>query len=454
MAQDAPVKLALVIANSAYEDSNWPTLKNPVNDARLLNGALTKAGFRVMTPAVNLRREQLLLAVEAFRSEVAKLPDNSIALVYYSGHGLQIDGTNYLVPVGAPSPLAFESLSGTARETALSRDYVSLNTLLNLFGAARRTQKNVANLLILDACRVNPLDGRTRSAGKSKGLADIPNVANNLIAFAAAPGTVAYDGDSANSPYATALAAELGQKALPLELLFNRVTTRTLELTDGLQRPDYRVGLSGFFCLERCTDGASLALAPPRATAPAGRPSAPKANACPFCPDVLPVQVGNTTLAFAKAPVTLAQWRACVEELGCPELGKTDDSGNLPVTQVSWAAANQYIEWLSRRTGQSWRLPTSDEWAAAFEPVRDTTRTSGRRLMPVPAGQAGASGIGYFGQVLEWTASCGDASEPCAVRVARGATFDDDFSDLLSRQVFPADGVGKALGFRIVHDEQ
>lgn len=443
-----PKKIALIIANSTYQSAEWPALKNPVNDARLLRETLAGVGFEVQVPAINLSREALQKRLADFAALSSALPENSIALIYYSGHGIQVDGVNYVVPVNGASFLEVENAAGPGREKILSQKYVSLNHLLDSFGLARRSLGGTANILILDACRLNPLDGRTRSGSRPKGLADVPNTANSLIAFAASPGTAALDGDGGNSPYAIALSRELKQPKVPVELLFNRVTSSTLALTDGLQRPDYRVGLSGFFCFDGCDATAATAPLPQLAAAALpGREKGPAATATAFAP---PQTVRVSGLTVGRYPVTQAQYRLCVEEAGCSAPEEALAEPNQPMVGVSWAGAADYAAWLSQRTGETWELPTADEWQAVFAPLAKGPRTANRRLPRIDAAAEPADQPAYVGKILEWTASCAGASAVCGVRTAMGAAYDGVGEDLMTRHEFPAEGTGKKLGFRLL----
>ena len=457
LAQGVPVKIAFVIANSAYLGDDWPPLKNPAADARLLKASLEQAGFRVMRPAVNLQKTQLLQRIEEFRAEVAAVPENSIALIYFSGHGLQVEGQNYLVPVGARSPMMVDQAQGAAREKILTGEFVSLNFLLGVFGQLRRELPSMANILILDACRVNPLDGKTRSAGRAKGLADVSPVSNSLIAFAAEPGNVAYDGDGENSPFALSLAAEFKEKSLPLNLLFARARVRTMELTGNDQRPIYQDALSGMFCLETCDiQRASAIPRPPERAVGIARSAGASTSAgmpCAICPQLVAVKGAKAKLEISRLPVSNRQWRQCVEESSCAPIGDKDVADDLPVTGVSWVAARDFAAWLADRTGQRWRLPMADEWRAALAPVRQAPRRALRRLPAMTQAAPPADGPGYVGQVLEWTGSCPKGNEPCGDRVAMGATFDDDYSDLFEEHALPATGTGQALGFRVVREQ-
>jgi hypothetical protein len=452
-AQSPPAKLALIIAVGDYEGEDWPKLKNPTADARLLRDTLEAAGFRLSRPAVNLRREQLIERLDEFQREAAKLPPNSIALIYFSGHGIQIDGMNYVVPLGTRALDRVYRLQGEERERVLASEFLSLNALLDSFGRNRRLDKSMANVLILDACRVNPLEGRTRSAGLPKGLADVSRVSNTLIAMAAAPGTYAYDGSGANSPYAQALAAELKQVSLPLELLFTRVRARTMALTNDRQEPEYRASLSNFFCLNGCNaDGlASLPALPSPVSSSSGpimlERSARRPSDCDFCPALTELALGGKKVSLSRFPVSVGQWRKCVDEAGCPPL-TFQAADDMPATKVSWAAALGYVQWLSGRTGKRWRLVSEEEWRLAFAPFASQTRRKVRRL-PSLVAASGESGLGYVGRILEWTDGC---RKDCQERVAMGATFDDDFSGLISSYGFAPENSGEALGFRVVRE--
>ena len=242
-AASAAGRVALVVGNSAYEYIG--VLPNPGNDAADVGVALRRLGFEV-TVARDADRAALNDALRAFTRRSAGA---DVALVFYAGHGMEMDGVNYLLPVDAQ----------LERDTDVRFETVSLDDVLAVTeGAALR-------LVILDACRNNPLARsmqRTRASRRvSRGsFGDLNEDLlgdEMLVAYAAAAGTTAADGDGRNSPYTAALLAHLEQ---PLELsaLFRRVRARVLETTEGAQRPHEYGSLLGDHYLGGAADTASV----------------------------------------------------------------------------------------------------------------------------------------------------------------------------------------------------
>jgi uncharacterized caspase-like protein len=217
----ASTRIAAVIGNGAYRNAN--ALPNPVSDARAVAGRLREIGFSVIE-GYDLDRNGLERVVRDFLRQAASA---RIALLYYAGHGLQVDGRNYLVPVdaklAAPSDLAFETLE--------------LDKILSSLDDETR-----ANILILDACRDNPLSrsfaGKARSGSVGGGLAAYSTVGSGtLIAYATAPGRVALDGSGANSPFTTALIKHIGTPGLEIRQMLTRVRAEVASATRNQQIP-------------------------------------------------------------------------------------------------------------------------------------------------------------------------------------------------------------------------
>jgi TPR repeat protein len=217
-------RVALVVGNSAYVA--LPQLKNPANDSALLAETLTGIGFEVVR-VNDVDQQGLLAAVERF-GEIARGAE--VAVFYFAGHGVQFGGTNYLLPINATL--------GT--EADLRGQGVDVDLVIEKFKAAGPR----SGVLILDACRDNPLPvsvaGQTRGlkvAALTSGLARVEGVSGILIAYATAPGQVAYDGVGANSPFVAALSHYLGEPGLGVSDLFIRVRQRVMESTAGAQIP-------------------------------------------------------------------------------------------------------------------------------------------------------------------------------------------------------------------------
>ena len=215
-------RVALVIGNSTYTQIG--RLSNPENDAVDMAGALRRLGFEVITE-LDAGRVELTEALRAFTRRSAAA---DVSLVFYAGHGIEIDGVNYLVPVDAR----------LERDVDVRYETVTLEDLLtSTLGASLR-------VVILDACRNNPLARSMQRTGASRSLS-VGSFGNldesllgdeTLVAYAAAAGTMAADGRGRNSPYTSALLSYLEE---PLEILtlFRRVRARVLTSTNGQQRP-------------------------------------------------------------------------------------------------------------------------------------------------------------------------------------------------------------------------
>ena len=174
----AEQRFALIIGNAVYETS---PLKNPVNDARAMAQTLTALGFQVILKE-NVNQVEMKRAVREFGE---KIKNGGIGLFYFAGHGVQVKGQNYLVPIGAT----------ITKEEEVEYEGVDVGFVMAQMDAA----KNSMNIVILDACRNNPFARSYRS--ESNGLASISAPSGTLIAYATAPGSVASDGDGANGLY-------------------------------------------------------------------------------------------------------------------------------------------------------------------------------------------------------------------------------------------------------------
>lgn len=225
---------ALLIGNAGY--SALPPLDNPTYDARLLGETLERRGFNVRI-VLDADYDGMRSAIDGFRRDAR---DAEVALVYYAGHGVQVDGTNYLLPVDAEV---------YGRED-LRREGLVLALLLHDLEAASPN----FGILILDACRNNPLaelevalaEETGRSLAPREGLAPASPATGLLIAYATAPGQVALDGPSgSNSPYAEALAYYLDEPGLEIGLLFRKVSARVRQATAGAQVPWTEASLTG-----------------------------------------------------------------------------------------------------------------------------------------------------------------------------------------------------------------
>ena len=216
----AEARLALVIGQSAYR--TVPELPNAANDAKGMTELLGNAGFTVTT-AANLGQNEMRTAISDFAGKVSASGADTVALVFYAGHGLQIDGENYLVPVDLDPK----------READIPLQGVRLNDLLNTLGAL----PTKARIFMLDACRNNPFPALS---GAGHGLAIVDTKAGapgSFISYSTSPGAEAEDGSGIDSPYTTAALTVAKQPNLPIEEVFKRIRVAVAQSTDGRQIP-------------------------------------------------------------------------------------------------------------------------------------------------------------------------------------------------------------------------
>lgn len=541
----AEPRIALVIGNGNYGTS-FSKLPNPPNDARLISKSLTDAGFKVIT-VIDADQKKMKRAFTDFGKLLSDAGSDAVGLFYYAGHGVQVNGANYLIPTGAK----IDSEADVDME-AVNADWV----LQQMEFAGNRM-----NIIVLDACRNNPLPAGKRSA--EKGLARMDAPRGSFLAYSTAPGATAVDGKGSNSPYSQALANAIENTHVPLEQLFRQVRVDVMSATSEEQVPWDASSLTGEFYFKRpngsepAAQTAALAPAPAPATQ-GGASRAPQPEVapgktfrdCPNCPELVSIPTGAFTMgspegddaerpdekpqvnvaigkpfALMTTEVTRDQFAAFVKETGrevepgcyTPDGGdgKWDDNadfmhpgidqkGNHPAVCVSWSAAQDYAQWLSDKTGKSYRLPTEAEfdyaeragkrstWAWGESPsdpngckLANIFDKSGKAKYPtnedqlacsdsfaatgpVDALAANAFGLkGMLGNVWEWTQDCyhetykgaptdGSAWEDggCKERVVRGSSYIDNVWDarLASRYKIEPGGQESNVGFRLARD--
>ena len=237
-------RLALVIGQSAYR--SVPALPNPANDARAVTQMLTDSGFEVST-ASDLSQGHMREAVSDFAGKVAAKGADTVALVFYAGHGLQVDGENFLVPVDIDPK----------READIPIQAVRLNDILNTLTSVPSKMR----ILMLDACRNNPFP-ELKTAGSGLAIVDAKvGAPGTFMSFSTSPGAVAEDGSGNNSPYTTALLTA-GKENIPIEETFKRVRLAVNKVTDGRQTPWDSSSLTEDFRFS----GTSIAAPKPAAT--------------------------------------------------------------------------------------------------------------------------------------------------------------------------------------------
>ncbi|MDO8400850.1 MAG: caspase family protein [Bradyrhizobium sp.] len=215
----AEKRIALVVGNSAYQ--NITRLDNPKNDATLMADTLSGLGFALIggRAQLDLDKPSLDTAVQNFGRQIQGA---DVALFYYAGHGVQVSGSNFLVPVGA----------NPTREADVDFQMVDVNLVLRqMQGSGTRL-----NMVILDACRNNPFGARGLRASDG-GLAQMRAPEGTLISYATQPGSVAQDGSDGHSPYTKALAATIRLAGLDIFQTFNQVGLAVKRATGGSQQP-------------------------------------------------------------------------------------------------------------------------------------------------------------------------------------------------------------------------
>lgn len=220
-------RIALVIGIGQY-GTKIGNLTNPPNDARLMTKTLRKVGFEVIE-RINVNQKKFKKAIKKFGNRLNAAGDNAVGLYYFAGHGVQVDGINYMIPSNADiedeADVDIESVSADAIQK-------------NMAYAGNRL-----NIIIMDACRNNPFKRGFRSV--TRGLARMNATKGTLIAYATSPGDVAADGTGRNSPYTTALSKALVTPGLTVERMFKEVRNHVISATGSKQVPWESSSLTG-----------------------------------------------------------------------------------------------------------------------------------------------------------------------------------------------------------------
>lgn len=269
----AEKRIALVVGNAAYRHIS--SLDNATNDARLVAEALRSVGFTLVGngPQLDVGKAALDSAVQEFGRT---LQGADVGLFYYAGHGVQVRGANYLVPIEA----------NPVREADVEFQMLDTAAVLRQMEAAGTR----LNLVVLDACRNNPFGGRglRSTAG---GLAQMQAPEGTLISFATQPGNVAIDGSDGNSPYTKALARTIRRPGLGLFDVFNAVGLEVKRATGGSQQPWVSSSpIEGAFYFAApevpLTPAPSPAPSPVATSAVASAPSRPTTTTTPVAPEI------------------------------------------------------------------------------------------------------------------------------------------------------------------------
>ena len=417
---DAELRTALVIGNGHYADGR---LKNPVNDATDMATTLQRLGFAVILKKEARQKEM----EEAIRDFGNRLKRGGAGLFFYAGHGIQISGRNYLIPIGARI------------EREMDAKYKAINAEMILDEMANAG--NPLNIVILDACRDNPLGRSLRSAGR--GLAIISEAPQGtFITYSTSPGKTAADGTGRNSPYTAALLQAIAEPGLPIEQVFKKVRQRLSRETGNRQIPWEVSSLQGDFYFSPGRAG-EAPVARQREETPAQEPVPPaEREGYAMGPRPSPTQetltdpvtgmefvfvkggcfeMGDTfgdgevdekpvhsvcvsDFHMGKFEVTQAQW----EKVMGSNPSHFRKGGSYPVEEVSWNDAQEFIGKLNRMTGKSYRLPTEAEWEYA-------ARSGGKREK-----WAGTSSEADLADYVWYAKNAGDSTHPAGEKKPNG----------------------------------
>lgn len=357
-------KVALVIGNAAYQDS---PLRNPVNDATDIAQALRSVGFTV-TLKTNLDKMNMENAVRSFR---AGLKTGDVALFYYSGHGMQVNGINYLIPVG-------ESIYSEVEIPYKSMEAQFVIDYMQQAGTS-------VNIIILDACRDNPF-----KAFRSQGRGFVPAIApqGTFIAYSTAPGTVAFDGDGRNSPYTKYLISSMKEPGVQIEDMFKEVRNKVMSETGKQQVPWESSSLVEDFTF--CPGTATPSNLNPTETLEMSFQCGDNYTVNHVAGNVAPV---NKTVTYRTVKTDLSgSWKCWItQNLGADQQATSVSDGSeksagwywqfnrpqgymyvgtmrTPDTKVWASSIYEESHWqlnndpCSILLGTSWRLPTIEEW--------------------------------------------------------------------------------------------
>ena len=282
----AEQRLALVIGNAAYGGNN--KLNNPVNDAQDMATVLRQVGFEVME-SYDANLEQMEKAIRTFGQKLRV--GGGVGLFYFSGHGVQYESENYLIPIGAIEAI---TAAGHLRLKAEPASYVL---------AVMEEARNDLNVVILDACRDNPFKGLFRGSSP-EGLLPLTAPSGSLIAYSTRPGKRALDGSGRNSPYVKYLKQELPKRGVSVQDMLTNVRVAVMSETHGDQAPGYYSELNRPFCfVGSCgqVTGPSVAQAPAIETPNKGDNVEEK----PITPEPPPKDTGTENPSAIGSPMEL-----------------------------------------------------------------------------------------------------------------------------------------------------
>jgi formylglycine-generating enzyme required for sulfatase activity len=396
-------RVALVIGNGNY---SIKPLRNPVNDARAMEKALQTLGFEVVRME-NADQKEMKRAINAFGDMVRKA---GVGLFFYSGHGVEYHGRNYMIPIDAVIAVPVDPLDVDAQA-------MDVKMVLGKMSAAQ----NRVNIVILDMCRDNPYGDDMKGGGQNFATMNAP--AGTLIAFATGPESRASDAGGDNGLYTGALLKQMNRERVKLEDVFKATRSEVRKASGGKQVPWEHSSVEGDFYFMPAGGGGTLVAGGP------GPSPKPKPAAGPKAGDIWTDTVtgmefvwvpggsfdmgspdGETGRSSDEGPVhrvevdgfwmgktevTVGQYMPFAQEIGqYPEwkeagskyniktgsediykkFGSALTSENYPVVGVSWNNAKAYTQWLSGKNSKTFRLPSEAQWEYACRAGRTTAR--------------------------------------------------------------------------------
>jgi uncharacterized caspase-like protein len=402
-------RIALVIGNANYADEM--KLANPANDAELIAATLKKLDFDVIL-VTDAKQKAMQRSIVEFGDRLAAAGPNAVGLFYYAGHGLQLEGQNYLVPTDAD----------ISREVDVEIDGVTADLVLKQMAYA----ESRVNIVILDACRNNPLARDFRSVAASEGFAEIrTKPKGTFIAYSTAPGEVAADGSDGHSPFAKALASAMQQSGLDLPEVFQHVRQDVLAATDERQTPwDSSSLVRSFYFVPPAADPAKDALVADAKPAPAPIQIAEAEAAPESLTPIAGLIVAEAKTKDDSDPVFVALTRSLYAKPGSRLRAEPSKDASV----VAKLPANTEIRTVARSADGSWyevatrqgktayiHADAVSDFRAAAKPKTVAVTAKPASFTPQPARTAptarAKTGIGMVDKALNWLQSTSGGSQ-------------------------------------------